>query len=439
VSVLAVGLSHRTAPVALLEQVAVAGDSLAKLVTDLTAAEPVAECVVLSTCNRVEVYADVATFHGGVAEVSELLAQHAGLPIDVLTPHLYVHYEDRAVQHLFGVACGLDSMVVGETQVLGQVRLALRTAQELGSVSRSLNELFQQALRVGKRAHTETGIDRAGASLVSVGLGLSSAVTGPLAGRPALVVGAGAMSSVAATALHRLGAVVSVSSRTHKRAQRLADTVSGTAVPAVQLPAALAAADVIVSCTGAVGYVLEASALAAARSLRAASGESAPQFVLDLALPRDVEPAVRAIPGVTVVDLEDLRGVLQAGEQSADAEAVREIVTAEVRAFLLARRATQVTPAIVALRSMAADVVEVELARLATRRPELDERDRAEVAATVRRVVDKLLHAPTVRIKQLAEEAGDGDYAATLRELFDLDPKAVAAVTRADAAVEAGR
>jgi len=175
VSVLVVGLSHKSAPVAILEQAAVSGDTLAKLLRDVALADPVAEAFVVSTCNRVEVYADVDRFHAGVTAICDLLARHGGMPAAELTPHLYVHYEDRAVGHLLGVTCGLDSVVVGEGQILGQVRSALKLAGEHGTVGRALSELGRLALRVGKRARAETGIGRAGQSLVSVALELAAA------------------------------------------------------------------------------------------------------------------------------------------------------------------------------------------------------------------------------------------------------------------------
>src|SRR3954447_22063631 len=198
-SVLVVGLSHRSAPVSLLEKAALSGDAQVKLLADVAATEHAAEALVLSTCNRVEIYADVDKFHGALTDVSELLARHAGVPLESLTPHLYVHYEDRAVAHLFSVVCGLDSMVVGESQIVGQVKQALRLAQTGGTTSRVLSGLVQQSLRVGKRARTETGIDRAGRSLVTAGLDEAVRVLGTLAGHEVLVVGAGSMSGLAAT------------------------------------------------------------------------------------------------------------------------------------------------------------------------------------------------------------------------------------------------
>jgi glutamyl-tRNA reductase len=433
VSLLVVGLSHRTAPVGLLERVVVAGDAIGKLLTDVQGSPHVGETLLLSTCNRVEVYADVSKFHGGVAEISELMARHSGVPLEALTPHLYVHYEDRAVQHLFGVACGLDSMVIGEGQILGQVRAAFRAAQEHGTLGRLLHELVQQALRVGKRARNETGIDRTGASLVSVGLAVGERTLGPLAERPALVVGAGSMSALAVATLYRAGAKpITVVNRSPDAAQRLALAVGGRALGLGELGDGLATADVVVSCTGATGLLLTGEQLAPTQRRRGGR----PLFVLDLALPRDVDPAVRALPGVTLADLETLRFVLEEEERADGVEAVRRIVAEEVGAFLAWQRAAAVAPTVVALRAKAAGVVAAELDRLVTRVPDLDERARAEVAATVRRVVDKLLHAPTVRVKELAEGPGGQEYAVALRELFDLDPATAEAVSRADVTVE---
>jgi len=426
-SLLVVGLSHRSAPVPLLERVALSGDPLTKLVHDVAASGPVGETVVLSTCNRVEVYAEVTKFHAAVAEIPDLIARYTGVPLDELTGHLYVHYEQRAVQHLYSVACGLDSMVVGEAQILGQVREALALAQRLGTAGRVLNELVQQALRVGKRAHTETGIDRAGQSLVSVGLELVAGALGhAVQGKSAIVVGAGSMSALAAATLRRVGAGrIVIANRTVKRGRRLADQVGGAAVGLAELPAALAQADLLISCTGATGLVVHRDGIISAMALRGGR----PIVLLDVALPRDVDPGVREVPGVTLVDLE---AIAEASVGAEDVDAVRAIVAEEVLAYHGLQIEAQLAPTVAALRSKAAEVVAVELSRLDGRVPELTEQAREEVARTVRRVVEKLLHSPTVRVKELATEPNGHGYAEALRELFDLDPATVAAVTGAD-------
>jgi glutamyl-tRNA reductase len=428
-SVLVVGISHRTAPVSLLEQVAVPADLVVKTLHRLLESEHVHEALLLSTCNRVEIYAEVDKFHGGVQGVSEVLSDMTGVPRETLAGHLYVHYEDAAVQHLLSVACGLDSMVVGEGQILGQLRTGFRTAQAESTTGRVLNELVRQALRVGKRAHTETGIDRAGQSLVSVGLDLAEASVGDLAGRTALVVGAGSMAALSAATLSRRGAGrILIANRTYAHAVRTAETVHGVAFPLDRLTDALTEADVVVAATGSVGSVVHVDTVIPA--VGQAHREGRPLFFLDLALPRDVEQAVAELDGVVVADLESLRAVLESAEVTEDVEAVRQIVAEEVAAFLTWQRSVQVAPTVVALRAKAELMVEAELQRLRGR-VELDDKAEAEVAATVRRVVDKILHTPTVRVKQLAEAPGGASYAEALRELFELDPGATEAVSRA--------
>jgi glutamyl-tRNA reductase len=450
VSVLVVGLSHRSAPVPVLERAAVGGDALGKLLRDVFEAEHVAGTFVVSTCNRVEVYAEVAKFHAGVSAICELLARHSGIPTSDLTQYLYVHYEDRAIQHLLSMACGLESMVIGESQILGQVRSSLALARKHGTLGRVLDDLGALALRTGKRAHAETGIDRAGANLVSVGVGLAAAglrpspagppdPARPLHGLGVLVVGAGSMSSLAVATAARLGAArIAVANRTPDRAERLAASVSGATADFSRLTPALAEADLVISCTGAAGLVITAETVGAALDLRGAPGDRGrPLVLLDLALPRDVDPDAATLPGVSVLGLDSLQeaGTAVAATQADNVAAVRAIVAEELAARSSALHAARVAPTVVALRAKAAEVVEAELARLGGRLGELDNRAHGEIALAMHRVVDKLLHAPTVRVKELAGSPGGDSYEAALRVLFDLDPDAVEAVTRADASV----
>jgi glutamyl-tRNA reductase len=439
-SVLVVGLSHKSAPVATLERAAVSGDTLNKLLRDVAHLPDIAEAFVISTCNRVEVYAEVDRFHGGVTGVCELLARYSGIPPGELTGSLYVHYEDGAVQHLLSVASGLDSMVVGEDQILGQVRTALKMASDHGTLGRSLRDLGRLALRAGKRARAETGIDRLGISLVSVGIRLAAAVldrpprtdTGLLADCNVLVVGAGAMSGLAVATAARSGADrIVVANRTRARAERLAAGVGGDVADLTGLPEAIAAADLVISCTGAGGLVITESVVRAAAGGREGAR---PLVLLDLAMPRDIDPRATSIPGVRVIGMEELRGSGDTAVGEDEVAAVRAIVEEEFTAYGLAARAARVTPTVVALRAKAAMVVDAELARLTGRLSEdgLSGRALEEIAQTVQRVVDKLLHAPTVRVKELASSPGGEEYAAALRVLFDLDPRAVEAVTGAE-------
>jgi glutamyl-tRNA reductase len=463
-SVLVVGLSHKSASLPVLEQAVVSGDTLSKLIRDVSQSPNVGGTFVVSTCNRVEVYAEVDKFHGGVSSICDLLARYSGIPISELTPNLYVHYEDRAVQHLLAVACGLESMVLGESQILGQVRSALAVAREHSTLSRGLGELGTLALRTARRAHAETGIDQAGANLVSIGIAVAGSrlapglvpgqlpepATGqaapadpprPLAGLRVLIVGAGSMSSLAATTATRMGAAhIVVANRTADRAGRLAAAVGGSTADLTDLAGPVAEADLVISCTGAAGVVLSADLVTEALARRGQPGR--PLVLLDLAMPRDVAPAVAALPGVHLVGLDTLgdppAGAGDAPElaglatRDADVDAVRAIVAQEFEARVSAVHAARVAPTVVALRAKAALVVDAELARLAGRLP-ADHRTLDEVERAMRRVVDKLLHAPTVRVKELAGSPGGDAYEDALRVLFDLDPAVVAAVTLADA------
>ncbi|WP_329482374.1 glutamyl-tRNA reductase [Kribbella sp. NBC_01484] len=423
-SYLVVGISHRSADINVLERVALDPDAATKLALAVKHAPAVGESAVIATCNRTEVYATVERFHAGMDEVTAILSDVTGVPLLDLAEHLYVHFEEGAVAHLFQVAVGLDSMIVGESQILGQVKETLRVGQDLETIGTDLNALIQHALRVGKRARAETGIDSAGRSVVSAGL----EAVGGFEGRRALVVGAGSMASLAAQTLLNGGAQsVTIANRNHDRAVALVQRIGGTAIQLAAVPDALADADLVVSCTGARGVVLTEEMIR-----NAADGR--PFGVLDVALPRDVAPEVARIPGVRLVTLADLAGT--AGGSEHDIDEVRRIVGEETGSFEATRRAASVAPTVVALRTMATELVDSELARLERRLPGLDENQRHEVARTIRRVVDKVLHNPTVRVKELAADPGGPTYADALRELFALDPATVDAVTAAKAPAE---
>lgn len=420
-----------------LERVAVTDTDRPKLTDKLLASSHISEAMIVSTCNRVEIYAVVDAFHGALAEVGELLADHSGLDLTDLHRHAYVRYSEAAAEHLFAVASGLDSMVIGEQQILGQIRTAYASSDAQQAAGRTLHELAQQALRVGKRVHSETGIDSAGASVVSVALDRAAGIVGAggLTGRTAVVVGAGSMGGLSVAHLTRAGiGRIVVVNRTKERAEHLADTARSNGVVAealdlAELADAMAQADVLVTCTGAVGAVVT---LADTHRALAQPGRAPerPLVICDLGLPRDVEPAVSGLPGVTVLDMESLQRDPAAGAAASDADAARTIVAAELANYLAGQRLAEVTPTVTALRQRAADVVEAELMRLDSRLPGLDDPERDEVARTVRRVVDKLLHAPTVRVKQLASAPGGDSYAAALRELFELSPGSVEAVAK---------
>ncbi|OBG00852.1 glutamyl-tRNA reductase [Mycolicibacter sinensis] len=438
-SVLLFGVSHRSAPVSVLERLSTAEPDQVKIVEQVLESPLVTEAMILSTCNRVEVYAVVEAFHGGLSAVGQVLSEHSGMSMTDLTKYAYVRYSEAAVEHLFSVASGLDSAVVGEQQVLGQVRRAYASAEANNTVGRVLHELAQRALSVGKRVHSETGIDAAGASVVSVALGIASNQLGDngLQGRTAVVIGAGSMGALSAAHLVRAGVKrIRVVNRSLSRAQRLARKIreSGVAAEPVALDrmtATLSDADVAVCCTGAVSPVVSLADVHHALAAGKRDEATQPLMICDLGMPRDVDAAVAGLPGVQVIDMERIQREPSAQVARSDADAAHGIVAREVATYLAGQRMAEVTPTVTALRQRAADVVTAELLRLDHRLPNLETAQREEVARTVRRVVDKLLHAPTVRVKQLASSPGGDSYAEALRELFELDPTAVDAVATA--------
>ncbi len=436
-TLLVVGLSHHSAPVPVLERASIPANHQSKVLEELHRSESISEVMLLSTCNRIEVYADVARFHPAVVDISTVLADIAGMGVNQLGEHLYVHFDEAAAEHLMRVSAGLDSMVVGESQILGQLRTAYAVGTEATTVGKVLHEASQTALRVGKRVHSETGIDRAGASVVSVALQQASAIFGgnaELTGKKFVILGAGSMGALGASTLQRLAGGGDIDAvvinRSLPRAERLAGILGGRTGLLENLADEIAAADVLISSTGATGLVVETPDVVA-RSGR-------PLVVLDLALPRDVDPAVSLMADVHYIDLEVLRG---SGAMVSDAEieAAATIVAAELHGYLTHQQALAVAPTVTALRARAAQVVDAELLRLDSRLPGLDPAVRAELASSVRRAVDKVLHAPTVRVKELAATPEGNSYAAALRELFDLDPTrpgSVTAVSRADVEAE---
>ena len=437
VSILLVGLSHHSAPVALLESVAVAEADRDALTENLISGSHVDEAMIVTTCNRVEVYAAVEAFHPALDDVVGLLSRHSGLPADELSRHLYVRYSESAAEHLFSVASGLDSMVVGEQQIIGQIRTAYQSASDIGAAGTTLHRLAQQALHVGKRVHTETGIDSAGSSVVSVALdraaeilaeGAAPGTTGSpsrrLDGRRAVVLGAGAMGGLAVAHLGRAGiAHIDVTNRTPERADRLSEIARDAGTPASAFPMedladGIAAADILFTCTGAVGAVVTLGDVHTAIARR---GPGRPLVICDLGMPRDVDPSVSGLPGVTVLGIEELNADPATSAAAADADAARTIVDTELAAYTQAERMAGVGPLIGQLRGRGGQVVAAEMRRLDSRLPDLDDRVRDEVANTVRRVVDKLLHPPTVRFKELAAQPDGENLAAVVRTLFDLD------------------
>jgi len=422
--VFVVGLNYKTAPLEQLERLAIDPERRPKALAHLLAQDHVHEAVLLSTCNRVEVYAAISRFHGGAADARRFLAEFHHLDPQDLAEHLYDYYEERAVQHLFAVASGIDSMVVGEAQVLGQVREAFQGATVERAVGPVLSTLFRQAIKVGRRARAETRIGAGLASTLTVGMRVAAGQLGGLAGRRVLVVGAGRMGRLAGRALRAAGVgELVVANRTAANGAALARDLGARSVTLARIEDELVAADLVVASTAAVTPTVTAGMVTAATARRPATGAPSPLVMIDLGVPRDVDPAVRGLPGVVLADLDGLRAVLETEDTGRrdEVERVRALIAAEAEAFMSWQREARLGPTIRALRARAEEVRGRELDRAAARLSGLSERERAAVEAVTRGLVNKLLHEPVVRGKALA--AGpDGDlYARMLRELYALD------------------
>lgn len=423
-SVLVVGMSHRSAPVALLERLSMDPDVQHGAASVLVEQPSLSEAMIVSTCNRLEVYTVTTAFHTGVEDVLRVLADVSGVDPAQLRRYLYVRYADAAAEHLFTVAAGLDSMVVGEQQIIGQVRTAYVDAGERGTVGPNLHALAQAALHTGKRVHTETGIDDSGASMVTVALDEAMGLMriDDLRGKRALVLGAGAMSSLAATDLGRRGVdSLVIANRTRERAERLAEHAreAGVAAEVVDFAdraAALRGVDLAVSATASDEFTITPDDIAG------------PVVLADLSLPRDIDDAVAEIDGVELVNIESLHESMLAADTE-DSRALRRaeaIIAEEVELFGSQQRVREVAPAVTRLRRNAEEITGQELERLRTKLPDLSEEDFDQVGRAVRRVVDKLLHTPTVKIKELAATGGSVSVEDAVTELFGLGRPAVA-------------
>lgn len=418
-SVVVIGLNHRTVPLELLERMSVDPARLPKALHDLLGRPNVSEAVVLSTCNRTEAYVVAERFHGAYHDVRQFLSELSFLPPEQFADHLYVHYDEDCVRHLFGVTAGLDSAVVGEAEILGQVRDAWERAREEDAAGSSLNLLFRQALEVGKRARTETAIARSVASVSTAAVAMAAERLGTLDGRSILVLGAGEMGEGMVRALVSSGvADVRIANRTWERAEDLASRVGGRAVRLAELNRSLAEVDLLLTGTGASSLMLEHGDLA--RTMERRSGR--PLLVVDVAVPRDVDPAAADVPGVTLLDMDDLRAFAEQGLAARQAEVgrVRELVAEEVDRHLALASAREVAPLVAALHGRAEQVRQAELDRWRSKLGELDDRQAEVVEAVTRGLVAKLLHDPTVQLKDAAGTPKGERLADALRDLFDL-------------------
>jgi glutamyl-tRNA reductase len=419
VSVIVVGLNHRTAPLELLERVTVPAAGLPKALADLRSRADLDEALILSTCMRTEVYATADRFHPAVQAVRNFICERSFLAPEDVADHLTVLYDDAAIGHLFSVASGLDSAVLGESEVLSQVRGAWDAARAEGTAGAVLSGVFRHAVEVGKRVRSETAIARGTTSISQAAVALAADRLGGLAGRRVLVLGAGDMGEGMTVALAGAGvADVVVANRTPTRASSLADRVGGRAIDVASLPEALASVDVLLTSTGATAPLLTVEELAPVLPGRGGR----PLLIVDIAVPRDVEPGVRALEGVTVLDLDDLRAFTRTGleERRREVSRVQAIIDEEVADYLGEAVARQAAPTVAALRERGEAVRSAELARFAARLSALEPREREAVEALTRGIVAKLLHEPTVRLKDAAGTPRGDRLADSLRALFDL-------------------
>ncbi|MEW6446761.1 MAG: glutamyl-tRNA reductase [Bacillota bacterium] len=414
-----IGLNHRTAPVEIRERFAFSESQAREVLAELRAKAGVDSVVLISTCNRTEFYMFLTKEIARTA-VIEVLSRRAKLDFAELKRFLYVHTEHECVRHLFMVSAGLDSMIVGETQILGQVKNAYQLAQECGMTNGYFNSLFQHALAVGKRVRTETEIDKNAVSVSYAAVELARQTLGGIEGRTVLIVGAGKMSELTVKHLVASGvAGVIVSNRSFERAQELAARFGGQAVRFDELYHWMGQADIVISCTGAAHYVIHASEMARVMEER----RGVKIFIIDIAVPRDVEPEVGDIPGVVLYDIDALQHVVNTNisERRRLAEKAKRIIEEEVEGFLRKRAAQAVVPTIVALKKLGDEIKQKELRRALNRLGDLSDYERKVISSLANSITNQLLHEPVRRLKDLALTSQGHVYAQAIQELFKLD------------------
>jgi glutamyl-tRNA reductase len=415
--IVCVGLNHETAPVPVRERVAFSPARLGESLETLS--NHVAQGVIVSTCNRTEVYS-VSNGHSSAARLLDFLSAHSGIAVEELFPHLYTLEEEEAVRHLFRVSCGLESMIVGEYEVLGQIRQAMEHAEAGGMASHPLSGLFQQAVAVGRKVREETDISKNAASVSSAAVALAKSVFGDLESRQVLVIGAGEAGALVAKTLAKVGACqVMVTNRSYDKAEDVASEIGGIAVPFHQFADALGRADILISCSGAPHYIIEPESIQKV----AATRSSHPILLIDIAVPRDIDPSVRELQGVILYDIDDLSSVVQENRELREREAGRAmaIVEADVRKFLEWRASRDKAPVIKALVDKAEDIRSAQLARALREIPHLAAEDEERLEAMTRAIVKKMLHSPISCLK-----TRNGNHVQAARDLFDLEPESPA-------------
>jgi len=418
-SIVVLGVNYHTSPVTLLEKVMIPVPAMSEALRVLSSHSDIREVVVLSTCNRTEVYAVAERFHGAHTDILEFLCETSGLSADDITPHLYSQFDDDAVVHLFEVAAGIDSAVLGETEIVGQVRDAWDFAMKQGTSRSTLNLLFRYALESGKRARTETGISRSTASVAHAAVEMAEEILGTLSGKRVLVVGAGEMGEGVAGALSRAGTEsITVLNRTAVRAEALAEKIGARVSDFESLETELITADVVLACTGAGGVIIDHELMTRVRN-----GVSTPLLVVDIALPRDVAASVAELPGVTLRDLDHLSDWAQRGidKRASEVGQVREIIGEEVQRFLLDQTQRQAAPLVAQLREVVESIRTAEMERFESALSAMTPEQRELVESISHGIINKMLHAPSVRLREAAGTPQGERLSAAVRDLFSLE------------------
>ena len=418
-SIVVLGVNYHTSPVTLLEKVMIPVPAMSEALRVLSNHSDIREVVVLSTCNRTEVYAVAERFHAAHTDILEFFCETSGLSADEITPHLYSQFDDDAVVHLFEVAAGIDSAVLGETEIVGQVRDAWDFAMKQGTARSTLNLLFRYALESGKRARTETGISRSTASVAHAAVEMAEEILGTLSGKRVLVVGAGEMGEGVAGALSRAGTEsITVLNRTAARAEALAEKIGARVSDFESLETELVEADVVLACTGAGGVIIDHELMTRVRN-----GVSTPILVVDIALPRDVAATVAELPGVTLRDLDHLSDWAQRGidKRASEVGQVREIIGEEVKRFLLDQTQRQAAPLVAQLREVVESIRTAEMDRFESALAAMTPEQRELVESISHGIINKMLHAPSVRLREAAGTPQGERLSAAVRDLFSLE------------------
>ena len=413
------GLNHRTAPVAAREQLALEADKLREILTDVFATGVLSEVMILATCNRVEVYGVAEAPGEARARAFRHLCQQRGVELSGIEPMLYTKTDAEAVQHAFRVASSLDSMILGEPQILGQVKEAFATAQSCQTLGPALHSLWTKAFAVAKKVRTETDVARHAVSVSFAAVELARKIFGGLEGRAVLLVGAGEMGELAARHLVEQGAFpIYVASRTWSRAQHLARALAGTAVPFADLEATMATVDIVVTSAGAPEPIIQRDAVQRVMQLR----RSRPLFFVDIAVPRDVEAGVNELENVFRYDIDDLKQVVDANlrEREREAQRAEAMIRNEVERFAAGRRDREVVPTIVSLRERIESIRQAEVAKALSRMPDASPETRQTLEALSNAIVNKILHVPITKLRESSRSGHGGSWTAFVHELFGL-------------------